>query len=66
MCLLLEEQSGLQEGKSYNYSITVEQLIEKFRKYNLETHIHFTDYAKAFDWVDGDTLCKTQLSQIHT
>lgn len=33
-------------------------LIEKSREIILETHIAFTDYEKAFDWVNKDVLWK--------
>lgn len=37
-------------------TFTVKQLIEKRREYNLETHMAFIDYEKAFDRVNRETL----------
>jgi sorting nexin-29 len=48
--LLLEEQNGFRKGRSCTDDIfTIRQIIEKRREFNLETHIAFIDYEKAFD-----------------
>lgn len=55
--LLLEEQNGFRKGRSCNDNITaIRQIIEKRREYNLETHIAFIDYVKAFDRVNRTVL----------
>lgn len=55
--LLLEEQNGFRKDRACNDNITViRQIIEKRREYNLETHIGFIDYEKAFDHVNRNTL----------
>jgi sorting nexin-29 len=48
--LLLEEQKGFRKGRSCTDDIfTIRQIIETRRKFNVETHIAFIDYEKAFD-----------------
>jgi hypothetical protein len=55
--LLMDEQSGFRKGRSCSDNLTViKQIIEKRREYNMETHIAFVDYEKAFDRVDRDQL----------
>lgn len=51
--LLEEEQAGFRKGRSSTDNIFVlKQLIEKRREFNLETHIGFIDFQKAFDKLD--------------
>jgi hypothetical protein len=48
--LLKEEQSDFRKGRSCNDNIfIVKRMIEKRRKFNLETHIAFVDFEKASD-----------------
>lgn len=55
--LLSDEQNGFRKGRSCNDNITsIKQIIEKRREFNLETHICFIDYEKAFDRVDRTLL----------
>lgn len=55
--LLLEEQSGFRQGRSCTDNVfTINQIIEKRREFNLETHIAFIDYEKAFDRVNRELL----------
>lgn len=57
--LLLEEQNGFRKGRSCIDSIfTLKQLFEKRREFNLETHVAFIDFEKAFDRVDREKLWK--------
>jgi hypothetical protein len=50
--LLNEEQNGFRRGRSCMDSIfTIQQLLERHREYNIETHLLFIDYVKAFDSV---------------
>jgi hypothetical protein len=55
--LLLEEQSGFRQGRSCIDDVfTLKQITEKRREFNLETHLAFIDYNKAFDHVDRNKL----------
>jgi replication-associated recombination protein RarA len=55
--LLLEEQNGFRKGRSCTDDIfTIQQIIEKRREFNLEMHIAFIDYEKAFDRVNQAML----------
>lgn len=55
--IMLEEQSGFRKGRSCTDNIfSVKQLIEKRREHNLETHLLFVDYTKAFDRVRRNML----------
>jgi hypothetical protein len=48
--VLLQEQHGFQTGRSCaDCNFTVRQLIQKRREFNLEMHLLFVDYVKAFD-----------------
>lgn len=50
--LLLEEQSGFRSGRScIDNAFVLNQIIEKHREFNIETHMAFIDYEKAFDRV---------------
>ena len=51
--LILKEQNGFRKGRSSIDSIfTLKQLFEKRSKFNLETHVAFIDFGKAFNRVD--------------
>jgi hypothetical protein len=55
--LLLEEQNGFRKGRScMDDTFTIQQIIEKHREFNLEMHIAFIDYEKAFDRVNRATI----------
>lgn len=55
--LLCEEQSGFRKGRSCIDNVfIIQQLIEKRREFNLETHIAFIDFKKAFDKVNRQKL----------
>jgi sorting nexin-29 len=50
---LLEEQNEFRPGSSCIDNVfTAKQIIEKIREQNLETHIAFIDFEKAFDRVN--------------
>ena len=50
--LLEEEQHGFRIGRScIDCIFTIQQVIEKRREKNLDTHIAFIDFNKAFDRV---------------
>jgi len=52
-----EEQHGFRKGRSTNDNVfIIKQIIEKRREFNLETHIAFIDFEKAFDRVDRNKL----------
>ena len=47
---ITQTQNGFQKGRSYtDPTFFLKLLIEKRRKFNLETHLLFIDYEKAFD-----------------
>jgi hypothetical protein len=51
--LLLKVQNGFRKGRSCTDDVlTIRQIIGKRREFNLETHIAFIDYEKAFDRVN--------------
>lgn len=55
--LLEEEQSGFRKGRSCSDNIFIlKRLIEKRREFNLETHIAFVDFERAFDCVNRQKL----------
>lgn len=55
--IILEEQSGFRPGRSCTDNVfTIKRIIEKRREFNLETHIGFVDFEKAFDRVDRAKL----------
>lgn len=55
--MLLEEQSGFRGGRSCIDDVfTLKQIIEKRREFNLETHMVFVDFEKAFDRVRREKL----------
>jgi hypothetical protein len=54
MCepLLSEEQNDFGRGMSSRDSMfTIQRLLEKYKEYNIEIHLLFVDYYKAFDSV---------------
>jgi hypothetical protein len=52
-----ESQNGFRKGRSCTDSFfTLKMLVDKRHKYNLETHIAFIDYEKAFDRVNRQKL----------
>jgi hypothetical protein len=56
--LLREEQHGFRKGRSCSNCVFVlRQIIQKRRESNLENHILFVDYFKAFDRVLRNKLC---------
>ena len=55
--LISEEQNGFRKGRScVDIIFTFKLIIEKRRKFNLETHLTFTDVSKAFDNVKRSLL----------
>jgi hypothetical protein len=58
-----EEQNGFQKGRSCcDRYFTVKILIEKHREFNMETHIAFVDFKKAFDQVNRKELLRILIS----
>lgn len=52
-----EEQNGFRKGRSCTDAVfTLKLMIEKRRENNLETHLLFIDYEKAFDNLDREKL----------
>ena len=55
--ILLEEQAGFRKGRSCTDDVfSLRQIIQQRREFNLETHIAFIDYLKAFDRIHRDKL----------
>ena len=55
--LISEEQTGFRKGRSCIDNVfTLKQIMEKRKEFNLETHILFVDYKKAFDKVSRPKL----------
>lgn len=55
--LLIEEQNGFRKGRSCtDNTFIVKQIIEKHREFNVQTHMAFIDFEKAFDRVDRNVL----------
>lgn len=55
--LLIEEQSGFRTGRSCIDNVfVIKQLFEKRREFNLETHVAFIDFEKAFDRINRTLL----------
>ena len=53
----LKNDLHFRKGRSYSDNVTIMcQSNEKRKECNLETHIAFTDYEKAFDQVNRDIL----------
>ena len=56
---LLECQSGFRKGRSCLHPLfNMKLLVEKRRKFNLETHLAFLDYVEAFDNVEREKCLK--------
>jgi len=54
---MVEEQSGFRKGRSCTDDIlTVQQIIEKRKEYNLPLFLLFIDYENAYDNVDSVKL----------
>jgi sorting nexin-29 len=52
-----EEQNGFRRGCSCSDSyFSLNLIIEKHREFNIETHLAFIDFEKAFDNVNRNTL----------
>jgi hypothetical protein len=52
-----EEQNGFQKGRSCcDGYFPLKIIIEKHREFNIENHLAFTDYKKAFDKVNRNKL----------
>jgi hypothetical protein len=55
--IILEDQAGFRTGRSCIDDVfTLKQIISKRAEYNLETHLAFIDYVKAFDRVRRSQL----------
>lgn len=55
--LLSEEQCGFRTGRSTSDNVFIlQQLFEKRREFNLQTHVAFVDFVKAFDRVNRSLL----------
>ena len=55
--LISEEQTGFRKGRSCIDNVfNLKQIMEKRKEFNLETHIVFLDYKKAFDKVSRPKL----------
>jgi hypothetical protein len=58
--ILLENQSGFRRGRSCIDNVfALNQIIEKRREFNLETHIAFTDLEKALDRIHKSKVWET-------
>ena len=54
---MTKTQNGLRKGRSRTHpTFCLKLLIEKRRKFNLETHLLFIDYEKGFDNTKGQIL----------
>ena len=54
---LSDGQAGLRKGRGTRYQIAnICWIIEKARKFQKNIYFCFTDYAKAFDYVDHNKL----------
>jgi hypothetical protein len=54
--LLEEKQNGFRTGRSTADNIFILQVTEKRREFNLQTHVAFIDFEKAFDKVNRNKL----------
>jgi hypothetical protein len=62
--LISEEQNGFRKGRSCTDSIfLIQQLVEKHREYNLETHLLFVDFKKVFDSVIRNKLWEIMINR---
>ena len=54
---MTETQNGFRKGRSCtDPTFCLKLLIEKWRQFNLETHLLFIDYEKAFDNIQRQIL----------
>jgi hypothetical protein len=54
-----EEQNGFQKGRSWcDVYFTMKILIEKHCEFNMETHIAFVDFKKAFNRINRKELLR--------
>ena len=52
-------QAGFRKGRGTRDQIAnIHWIIEKAREFQKNNYLYFTDYAKAFDWVDYNKLWK--------
>ena len=59
-----KEQAGFRRGYSTIHLIhTLNQLIEKTKEYNMELHLVFVDFYKAFDSIDQNFKLETLKEQ---
>jgi len=69
ICQLLDEsqsvdQAGFRKGFSTTDHLhTLNQIIEKYKEYNLVLYVAFVDYIKAFDSVKHNCLFQALLNQ---
>lgn len=55
--IINESQNSFRKGRSCtDCTFKLQMLTEKQREYNIETHIAFVDYEKAFDRVNSQKL----------
>ena len=58
-CELPDVQAEFRKGRGTRGQIAnICWIIEKAREFQKNIYICFIDYAKAFDWVDHNKLCK--------
>lgn len=56
--ILIEEQAGFRKGRSCMDDVfSLKQIIQKRREFNLETHLAFIDFEKAFDCINRRIPC---------
>ena len=56
---LPDVQAGFRKGREYrDQMVNIHWIIEKAREFQKNIYFCFTDYAKAFDCVDHNKLCK--------
>jgi hypothetical protein len=60
--IIAESQNGFRKERSCtDYVFTLKMLVDKILEYNLETHIAFVDYEKAFVRMNRQKLWKILL-----
>ena len=58
-CELLDVQAGLRKGRGTRDQIAnIRWIIKKASEFQKNIYFCFTEYAKAFDWVDHNKLWK--------
>ena len=56
---LLDVQAGFRKGReTRDQIVNIRWIIEKAREFQKNIYLSFTDYTKAFDYVDHDNLWK--------